>query len=279
MRKKVGYLGPQGTYSELAAIKLAGDAELIDFVSFPEVFRALKEGRTDAAVIPIENTVNGAVTQNLDLMQETEGAFAIAAYDCKIDHRLVTLRGADAGKIKRIYSHAQALGQCASYLAANFPSAKLVATSSTADSIDKIASPEDAGIAGVQCSREGYVLSDCNISDYPNNFTTFLLVVRGGAEEAIKLRSLYAGAAQTKSDRVFFSVTCRHEVGGLSDMLNVLCSHGINMTEIESRPIKDRQGEFRFFMEIEGKIGQKSVDEALSALKDRALSFKLLGCY
>ena len=279
MRKKVGYLGPQGTYSELAAIKLAGDAELFSFVSFPEVFRALKEGRTDAAVIPIENTVNGAVTQNLDLLQETEGAFAIAAYDCKIDHRLITLRGADAGKIKRIYSHAQALGQCASYLAENFPQAKLIATSSTADSIDKIASQEDAGLAGVQCSREGYVLSDFNISDYPNNLTTFLLVVRGEPEEALKMRGEYSGASATNSDRVFFSVTCRHEVGGLSDMLNVLCAHGINMTEIESRPIKDRQGEFRFFMEIEGKLGQKAVEDALSDLKDKALSFKLLGCY
>ena len=81
MRKKVGYLGPKGTYSELAAIELSGDAELVSFSCFPEVFKALAEGRTDAAVIPIENTVNGAVTQNLDLMQEYEEVSRNAKHD------------------------------------------------------------------------------------------------------------------------------------------------------------------------------------------------------
>lgn len=279
MRKKVGYLGPKGTYSEQAAIKLAGDAELYSFSCFPEVFKALKDGRTDAAVIPIENTVNGAVTQNLDLMQDTKGVFAIAAYDNKIDHRLVTMKGADKNNIKRIYSHAQALGQCASYLSENFPSAQLIATSSTADSLERISSPEDAGIAGAHSHKEGLEISDFNISDYPQNYTTFLLVVRGEPKEAIEMRGEYVGAAQTRCNRVFFSVTCRHEVGGLSDILNVLREHGINMTEIESRPIKDRQGEFRFFIEIEGKPGMPQVDASLKDLKERALSFKLLGCY
>ena len=279
MRKKVGYLGPKGTYSELAAIELSGDAELVNFSCFPEVFKALAEGRTDAAVIPIENTVNGAVTQNLDLMQEYDKIFAIASYDNRIDHRLVTMKGADMGKIKRIYSHAQALGQCSQYLSKNFPAAQLIATSSTADSLMRITCPEEAGIVGVHCKKDGFEISDFNISDDKNNYTTFLLVVRGQPEEALMLRGEYSGAAKTRSDRVFFSVTCRHEVGGLLNILKILSDHGINLTEIESRPIKERHGEFRFFMETEGDMHAPDVADALRALGEKALSFKLLGCY
>ncbi len=267
MSNKVGYLGPKGTYSEYAARAMAGKGELSAYSCFPEIFRALRCGEIGSAVIPIENAVNGAVTQNLDLMQETEGVFAFASYDKKIDHRLITLKGCDLKDIKCIYSHPQALGQCAAYLARNFPEARLIPTSSTAESVEKISSRQDAAIAGAQCAREGYEVSPFNLSDEPDNSTTFLHI------------AIREPDASARSEKIFFSVTCRHEVGGLLKLLEVLCKHGINMTEIESRPIKDRHGEFRFFMEIEGDYSSPDIRKALAELKDKASSLKLLGCY
>lgn len=265
--KVLGYLGPQGTYSEVAAEKLCPEIKKVDYPSFFTLFSALISGEVDGIVVPIENTLNGAVTQNLDLLQETDGVYACSACALEIDHRLITLKGADKSKIKRVYSHSQALAQCAKYLAANFPDAKLIETPSTADCLEKIKGAEDAGIAGAHCCRSGYDFSDKNISDVENNYTQFLLIKRGQPPK------------DAQSDRIFFSVTCRHKVGALVDLLIVLKENGINMTEIESRPIKDRTGEFRFFMEVEGNYAQANVKAALEKLKSAARSFKLLGCY
>lgn len=263
----VGYLGPKGTYSEIAAGVLCAAAKKVAYPSFYTLFSSLEKGETEAIVIPIENTLNGAVTQNLDLLQETQGACAFAACTVKIDHRLVTLAGADRRKITRVFSHGQALAQCAKYLAKNFPDAKLCETPSTAESIKMIESETCAGIVGAHCRLEGYELSDKNISDVENNYTQFLLIKRG------------APKADDKSDRIFFSVTCRHRAGALVELLSVLSESGINMTEIESRPIKDKTGEFAFFIEIEGDYSQADIKAALQKIKAAALSYKLLGCY
>ena len=263
----IGYLGPEGTYSEIAAAQLNPKDEKIAFESFPLLINALKNGEIDSAAIPVENSLNGAVTQNLDLLQDLHGACAVAACAVKIDHRLVTKKGADLSKIKRIYSHAQALGQCARYLSRNFPEAVLMQSQSTSGCFECIKSEEDAGIVGSQCKREGFELSDECISDEKNNYTLFLLVVRGTPQ------------IDVSTNRIFFSMTCRHEVGALVKMLSILSDNGLNMTKIESRPIKDRVWEFRFFIEVEGDYSQKEVRAAIEKVSVQASSFKLLGCY
>lgn len=263
----IGYLGPEGTYSEIAANKMCGKEKKIAYPSFFTLFSALENGDVNAIVIPVENTLNGAVTQNLDLLQETENVCACAACALEIDHRLITLAGADKKDIKRVYSHGQALAQCGKYLAKNFPDAKLYETASTADCINKIDNEQAAGIVGAHCRVAGYELSDGNVSDVENNYTQFLLVKRG------------VPLPLAKTDRIFFSVTCRHCSGALVGLLSVLKESGINITEIESRPIKNKTGEFRFFMEIEGDYCDSSVKAALNKLKVAARSFKLLGVY
>lgn len=267
MTEKTAYLGPIGTYSEMAARALCGDAERVPYPSFPAIFSALESGEVSCAVIPVENTLNGAVAQNLDLLQEHEEFYAQAACSVKIDHRLVTLKGADKSKIKRIYSHEQAFGQCSRYLAEHFGSASLLQTSSTASCLKMIRSEEDAGIIGAQCRQEGYELSEETISDEKSNFTRFVLVRRG--EPSVSVRS----------KKIFFTVTCLHKVGALTEVLTVLKNYGINMTEIESRPIKDRQGEFRFFIEIEGDYSNARTRAALAELKGACSELRLLGCY
>ena len=263
----IGYLGPEGSYSQLAAHRMCPEAKLCAYTGFPQVFQSLVSGSSDAIAVPIENTLNGGVLQNLDLLQSTEGVCAVRKLTVKIDHRLVTLKGADADKIKRIYSHGQALEQCAKYLAENFPSARLVPVQSTSASLDMIKTEEDAGIAGAHNVRDGLVLSDKNIADADNNFTHFLLVKRGEVPP------------ETQSEHIFFCVTLDNRSGTLLSLLQVVSGHALNMTKIQSRPVKNAPDEYRFFIEVEGDYSADAVKNALEAIKKASNSFKLLGCY
>lgn len=263
----IGYLGPEGSYSRIAAQTLRPNAKLVAFQSFPQVFNSLISGETDGIAIPIENTLNGGVVQNIDLLQSTEGVAAREECVIKIDHRLAYLTGADKSKITRIYSHSQALEQCAKYLSENFPSAKLIPTASTAASLEKIVTDEDAGIVGAHTKKEGIALSENNIADEDGNFTHFLLVKRGNIPE------------NAHSRRIYFSVTCANRTGALLALLAGISNNGLNMTKIESRPIKNAPDEYRFFIEIEGDYSTETVKAALAEIKKSSHSFKLLGCY
>lgn len=265
--EKISYLGPEGSYSQLAAKKMCPEAALMPCQSFPQVFSSLTSGLSDGAVVPIENTLNGGVLQNIDLLQETEGICAVGECTIKIDHRLAMFEGADESGIKFIYSHSQALEQCAKYLYAKFPTAQLVPTPSTAASLEKIRTKSDAGIVGAHTKKQGLVLSENNISDGNNNFTHFLLLKRGEADK------------NTHSNKIYFSVTCANRSGALLLLLNRVSQYGLNMTKIESRPVKNLPDEYRFFIEIEGDYSSENVKTALEDIKNAANSFKLLGCY
>lgn len=265
--ERIAYLGPEGSYSQLAARKFRVGAELIACPSFRAAVELLKDGGCDFAALPIENSLNGAVLANIDLLQSTEGVFAQEHIRLPLDHRLATLEGADIRGISRIFSHEQPLAQCADYLYNNFPAAQLIAAPSTAASLDAIKSPADAAIVGAHVKRDGITLSPCNIADFPHNFTDFLLVRRGSADES----------AQT--DKIFFSVTCRHKSGALLDILGPMRAGGLNMTKIQSRPIKGSSGEYRFFIEVEGDYSDIRVREVLDGVRRTSLSLKLIGAY
>ncbi|MDE6597904.1 MAG: hypothetical protein K2K60_04625 [Clostridia bacterium] len=265
--EKTGYLGPEGSYSHIAAQTMRTDDKLLSYASFPLVFSALAAGEVDSIVIPIENTLNGGVLQNIDLLQSTQNILAVDEKRIKIDHRLATLNGSDIKNIKRVYSHKQALGQCAKYLAENLPNAKLIETPSTAASLNLLQTKEDACIVGAHTKVEGITLSDKNVADEDNNFTHFLRIVRGAAKEGMQ------------SKRVYFSVTCNNRSGALLSLLQPIYAHGLNMTKIESRPIKDRPDEYVFFIEAEGNYSSPEMQGAISEIKKVANSFKILGCY
>ena len=265
--EKIGYLGPYGSYSSIAAEKMRPKAELSAYQSFPQLFSSLVSSETDAIVIPIENTLNGGVLQNIDLLQATEGAYATEECVIKIDHRLAYKAGADKRKKKNIYSHAQALEQCSKYLFENFPKARLIPTASTAASLEKIITEADAGVVGAHTKKDGLILSPCNIADEDGNFTHFLLV---------KLTVLPETA---RSEKIYFSVTCANRSGALLLILERISVHGLNMTKIESRPIKNAPDEYRFFIETEGDYSSARVKSALADIRKITNSFKLLGCY
>ena len=262
---KTGYLGPEGSYSFLAAKIMTPSYGFTAYDGFPHIFRALTSGEINCAVIPIENSLSGEVTQNVDLLQETAGVAAVGECAVKIEHRLATLAGADKKLIKRIYSHRQALDQCAEYLLENFPSARLIAVPSTAASLEMIKSASDAGIVGAHVKAEGITLSNENIADRRENVTRFLKIVRGGIGE------------NTRTHKIYFSVTCPNVSGGLLKLLQRIAAHGLNMSKLQSRPIKDAVDEFRFFIEIEGDYSL--LKAAVGDIKAAAASFKLLGAY
>lgn len=262
-----GYLGPEGSYSYLAAKKMTPEGVLKAFDSFPLVFRALTDGEVDCIVIPIENSLNGEVTQNIDLMQSTPDIIAVEECAIKIEHRLATLKGADIKGIKRIYSHRQAIEQCAEYIFENFPLAELIPAPSTSASLEMLKTGEDACIVGAHTKRAGIVLSENSISDYPENSTRFLKVVRGGAD------------GNGRTAKIYFSVTCPNVSGGLIKLLQRVAEHGMNMTKLQSRPVKEAVDEFRFFIEIECDYSKPETKRAVADIEGAALSFKLLGTY
>ena len=264
---KVSYLGPDGSYSSLAARALAPGAEFVPCRSFYEAVEMLKRGEVRYAVLPVENTLQGAVTQNLDLLYANAELFAVKEYLLQIEHRLIAKEGVRLSDIKRVYSHQQAILQCGKFLSENLSGAQIVYTESTAEGVSRLKSGEDAAIVGAHVRAEGYAFLSGNIADEKKNFTHFLLVARG--QEALP----------EHSSRVYFAATCPHEPGSLLKMLQVLAAFDLNMTKIESRPIKNSPGEYCFFIEFEGDRAAEDVRVVLGRLKDYTKNFNLLGCY
>lgn len=265
--KKTAYLGPAGSYSQLAAQKMRPNDEKIEGKSFLEVASLVLSGKADYAVLPIENTLNGGVTQNVDILQYSDGLVAVQELTLEINHRLIYKKGADIRKITRIFSHAQALAQCSNYLEKHFSGASLIATPSTSGCVALIANDTDAGIVGSQFDVGEFAVLDANIADEKNNYTHFLLVKKGEI------------ASDKSSKKIYFSATCKHQTGALLSLLTTIKDCSFNMTKIESRPIKDKMGEYRFFIEIEGDYSSEQTKKSLEKIKAETSSYKLLGCY
>ncbi len=261
-----GYLGPKGSYSHMAARQFTRGAAK-PYPSFYALFSALEKGEVQGIVLPVENSLNGGVAQNLDLLNSACGALAVEEINLKIEHRLITLKGADLNKIDVIYSHPQALGQCAAYLQRNFPRAAQADAPSTSAAVAMIKTPNEAAIANAQAAGEGYDVSPCSVSDEPLNFTQFLYVVKAEPDSS------------RHSAKIFLSLTCAHRPGSLISALSVFAESGLNLTKIESRPIKNRVGEYSFFIEAEADFASPATQSVINSLRNMCLSIKILGCY
>lgn len=264
---RVSYLGPDGSYSSLAAAELVPNAKGLPCGSFYAAVATLLAGEADCAVLPVENTLQGAVTQNLDLLYAAQDLYAVREYLLKIEHRLLVPQGTRAEDIRHIFSHEQAILQCGKYIAQCLPHAQIVYTDSTMQSVSRIREKGDAGIVGSHVRAEGMCFLGGNIADEQKNFTHFLLVERG--RECLPAHSAH----------IYFAATCPHEPGALLKMLQILSVYDLNMTKIESRPIKNSPGEYCFFIEFSGDISDKNVRAALARLEEYTKNFRLLGCY
>lgn len=262
---RISCLGPTGSYSELAAKRFVQGGEIVLCRNFAEVVSRLECGETDFAVIPIENSIQGGVLQNLDLIEKSN-VFAEEELILPIDHRLALKKGVAPEDIRRVYSHEQAIGQCSEYLRTRLPEAQCIFTSSTTESLSKI-DGESAGIVGSHIHAEGIILSEENIANEKKNFTRFLRLARTGNQ------------LDTPSVKIFLCAVCEHKPGTLLALLKAFAESGHNLTRIQSRPIKNVFGEYRFFIELEGNVADPAVKNMLERARAGCRQFRILGAY
>ncbi len=267
---RIAYLGPQGTYTESAARKHFGAAPaLISCASIDEAFRTVEAGNADYAVVPVENSTEGAVGRTLDLLLASSLKIC-GEVSLRIHHNLLSRAGA-LTQVKTLYSHAQSLGQCHEWLNKNLAQAPRIAVASNAEAARMAAAdPESAAIAG-EAAAECYGLNRLavNIEDEANNTTRFLV-----------LATHDSGASGR--DKTSLLCTTQNRPGAVHDLLAPLAEYGVSMTKFESRPARSFGGgawAYVFFIDVEGHQQQPQVSAALQALAQRAGFLRILGSY
>lgn len=266
---KVVYQGVEGAYSHEAALQYFGeDADAYHVSTWREAMEAVRLGEADYAVLPIENSTAGAVTQVFDLLMEYEN-YIVGETFLKVEHNLIGLPQADISDIKRVYSHPQALMQSEGYLYQHRDWQQISLTN-TAASAKKVLEDGDITQAAVASRRAakiyGLKVLQEQIQDNNSNTTRFVIVGN---------KKVYTESA----DKVSIAFEIAHESGSLYEMLSHFIYNDINMTKIESRPIEGRNWEYRFFLDFTGNLGDAAVKNALRGIDEEAISFKILGNY
>jgi len=263
----VSYLGPQGTFSEAAAIKHFGHAaHSIACTSIDEVMQKVEAGEVDYAVTPVENSTEGAVGRTLDLMLATP--LKICGEVVLRVHQHLLRKSKGRKNIRRIYSHAQSFAQCHEWLNVNLPGVQRVNVASNAEAA-RLAG-KDAGscaIAGdMAAERYGLNILNTNIEDEPNNTTRFWILGAHDAEPSGK-------------DKTSLVMSSKNVPGAVHQLLTPLAHYGVSMSKLESRPSRTGLWEYVFFVDIEGHQQQENVAKALAELGEKAAFLKILGSY
>ncbi|MGI9252417.1 MAG: prephenate dehydratase [Thermomicrobiales bacterium] len=268
---KTAFLGPRGTFSEEAAIAWSGpDADLIAFPSFPLAAAATERGETDVAVLPIYNSIEGGVSATLDLLIQGTPLRICGEIVLPVRHFLVTAPGSSMDRIAIVTSHPQALGQCRQWLQTHLPNAGQVAALSTAASVADAAA-SDGTIAGIGTRRaaalyNGFIIAEA-IEDDRSNMTRFIALS-------------HHDTAPTGADLTSLCFTTHVNVpGSLHGVLSVFADAGLQLTRIESRPIKHSLGEYYFLIDIEGHQRDPDVAAALDRARARCLMLTVFGSY
>lgn len=266
---KVVFQGTAGSYSQAAMFAYFGEnVDSFHVDTFRDAMSAIDEGAADFAVLPIENSSAGIVSENYDLLVEFEN-YIVAEQIIKIEHCLLGLKGTAEEEIKTVYSHPQALMQCARYLDEhrNF---RQISFPNTAMSAEKVLNDNDrtqAAIAGVHAAKiYGLEVIREKINSSSGNSTRFIIVTN---------QKIFKRDAKKVS--VCFEV--RHESGSLYHTLSHFIYNNLNMNRIESRPIEDRPWEYRFFIDFDGNLEDGAVRNALRGLREETLNMKILGNY
>lgn len=263
----VAFLGPQGTFTQAAAIKHFGHAaQTRPCASIDDVFRTVEAGSADYGVVPVENSTGGAVGTTLDLLLTTP-LKVCGEVDLRVHQFLLRKAGA-AGKAEKVYSHAQSLAQCHEWLNQNLPDAERVAVVSNAEAARLAAEDETAAAIAGEMAAEIYGLEKTaeNIEDKPDNTTRFLVI---GAHDA----------APSGRDKTSLALSARNRPGAVYDLLSPLAAHEVSMTKLESRPSRAGLWEYVFFVDIEGHRQDEKVAKAIAELREKTAFLKILGSY
>ena len=263
----VAYLGPEGTFSQEAALKhFGGTVPLVACASIDEVFRRAETGVVGYAVVPVENSTEGAVGRTLDLLLATParvcGEVMLPVRQC-----LMTRTGS-LESIRKVYSHTQSLAQCARWLAAHLSGAEQVAVVSNAEAARLAAKERGAAAIASRTAADLYSLPILarNIEDDPRNTTRFLILASHDAPPSGR-------------DKTSLILSTRNIPGAVHELLTPLAKNGVSMTKLESRPARTGLWEYVFYVDLEGHGKDANVARALGALERRAALFKNLGSY
>ena len=265
--KKIYFLGPKGTYSELAGKKIASHLSGVELVAISTIQKIveLTQNSDDYAILPIENSIEGIVRPTIDSLLNVDLKIQ-AQFEVEINHCLFSK--AKKEDIKNIISHPQALAQCSKYILDNFDeNINLIATTSTSAGANELLNKDNSYGAICACDigeKLGLNLIDKNIGDNKENKTRFVLV----SNKNINL------GEKTRTSLVF---NTKNESGALLEVLDIFKKHGLNMVYIESRPSKKVFGEYNFFVDLDKGIDD--IELALDEVKNKCNFFKLLGSY
>ena len=263
----VASLGPRGTFSEEAVVKhFGGQAPVMLCTSIDEVFRSVESGNVGYGVVPIENSTEGAVGRTLDLLLSTP--LKICGEVLLPVHQNLLSKSNDISAVKRIFSHAQSLGQCNRWLAQNYPGAERVAVASNAEAA-KLArdDAESAAIAGrTAAAHYGLTVMANNIEDEPSNTTRFVVI---SPQEV----------PPSGNDKTSLVMSTRNVPGAIHELLTPLANNRVSMTRLESRPSRTGLWEYVFFLDMEGHQNEEHVARALEEMRELAAFLKILGSY
>ena len=266
-RMRVAVLGPEGTFSEMAALQQFGSSvDIVPKARLDQVFNVVETNSVNYAVVPVENSSEGIVSITADLLVST--SLYIAGEIYLPIHQALLGVNEDYSKINKIYSHAQSLSQCRIWLLEHLPGVDVEAVSSNAEAARRASEEVDcAAIAGENAAMKyGLNVLANHIEDHKNNTTRFLVLSR---EEV----------APSGRDKTSLLMSCRNEPGSLFRLLQPMHDHGISMLKIESRPSKIKRWEYLFFIDIEGHRQDEKIKRALAEVEAAAGYFRVLGAY
>jgi chorismate mutase/prephenate dehydratase len=267
----VAFQGEAGAYSELAVKRVLPNAEACPKAQFEDVFDSLESGEVDCALVPVENSTEGSVSQVYDLLLQRDVA-AVAEVFMRIEHMLISNQ--DAGRIKDVYSHPQALAQCRGYIMKHRLNPLPFHDTAAAVRMLKEKKLKDAAAIASENSAmmHGMRILARGIEDNKNNRTRFLLVVRKGEESIVKL-------PKSKKRKTSLIFGLPHVPGSLHSVLGEIAKERINLTKIESRPTKKTPWEYIFHVDFEGDVNDAKVKKLLERIRKRTTFMKVVGCY
>ncbi|WP_292993144.1 prephenate dehydratase [Nitrosomonas sp.] len=266
----VAYLGPNGTFSEDAALKRFGSAiTTIACDSIDDVFRNVESDTANYGVVPVENSTEGAVGRTMDLLLQTP--LTICGELQLPVHQFLMAQQTELSQINKIYSHPQSLAQCHHWLKTNLPHVShsaFINTASNADAARQAAADKQAAAVASKRAAELFGLDICaeNIEDDPKNTTRFLVIGKQIVDISGK-------------DKTSLILSTNNRSGAIYKLLEPLAQHGVSMSRLESRPSRTGLWQYVFFIDIEGHQQDENVAAALTELREKAAFLKILGSY
>ena len=265
---KIGYLGPEGTFSQQAVLKHFGrSAHGLPLGSIEEVFQEVEAGNADFGVVPVENSGQGTIQVTLDMFLTSQLKIC-GEVELKV-HQYLLSRSGRIDDIERIYAHAQAFAQTSGWMRANLPKAEKVPVSSNAEGARRARNADDAAAIAGESAAHVYGLKKVimsSIQDDKDNTTRFLVVGR----------QIFPPSGH---DRTSVLVFIHDKPGALFDVLSPFARHGISMNRIESRPSHQAKWEYAFFIDLAGHVEDEGMKQALAELEKDVAQVKVLGSY